>query len=48
MKMLHFEYWPDKSLPKDTEKLLKLVKKVDDLKQQESQLKPVVVMCRYL
>ena len=46
--MLHFEYWPDKSLPRDTKKLLKLVKKVDDLKLQESQLKPVVVMCRYL
>jgi len=46
VRMLHFEYWPDKSLPKDTNKLLKLVKKVEDLKQQESELKPVVVMCR--
>jgi len=46
VKIFRFEEWPDKKLPKDTSKLLNLIKKVDDIKQHDSQHKPVVVMCR--
>ena len=46
MKIFRFEEWPDKSLPKDTSKLLKLIKRIDDLKQNESKQRPIVVMCR--
>jgi len=46
VKIFRFEEWPDKNLPRDTTKLLNLIKKVDDMKQHDSQQKPVVVMCR--
>ena len=48
MKMFHFEDWPDKSIPKDSNKLLKLINKVQACKQHNRNQKPIAVMCRYL
>ena len=46
--MFHFEDWPDQSIPKDSNKLLKLINKVQDCKKHNRNQKPIVVMCRYL
>ena len=48
VKMFHFEDWPDNSVPKDINKLLKLMSKVQDCKQRENNQQPMVVMCRYV
>ena len=46
--MIHFEDWPHKSVPKDRNKLLKLIQKVEDCKHQGNGKHPIVVMCRYV
>ena len=46
--MLHFEDWPDNSFPRDSNKLLQLIRKIEDCKQKGGRQPPIVVICRYL
>ena len=46
--MFHFEDWPDNGFPRDNNKLLQLIRKIEDCKQKGDRQPPIVVVCRYL
>ena len=45
--MFHFEDWPDNGFPRDNNKLLQLVHRIEDCKQKGDRQPPIVVMCRF-
>ena len=46
--MFHFQHWPDHGVPKDFNKLLSLISKVEKSQQQQNESQPIVIVCRYL
>ena len=44
--MIQFEGWTDHGVPKDLDKFLSLLNEVETHKQNQSEDRPLVIMCR--